>query len=81
MFYSELKQAFDLFDTDKSGGISVNELKQALGAMGVNMTEQEAREMFSAIDVDSKKKKGNQIPLINFLLFLENGLLLVRKLQ
>jgi Ca2+-binding EF-hand superfamily protein len=31
-------------------------LKQALGAMGVNLTDQEARHMFSAIDVDSKKK-------------------------
>ncbi len=55
--FVELRQAFDLFDTDNSGGISVNELKQALCAMGVNVTEQEARQMFSAIDVDSKKLK------------------------
>ncbi len=55
-FYLELRQAFDLFDADSSGGISVNELKQALGAMGVNLTDQEARHMFSAIDVDSNKK-------------------------
>jgi Ca2+-binding EF-hand superfamily protein len=53
VFYLELRQAFDLFDSDKSGSISVNELKQALGAMGVNITDQEAQEMFSAIDVDS----------------------------
>ena len=26
----EIKEAFDLFDTDKSGEIDVNELKQAL---------------------------------------------------
>jgi len=56
-FYNlELRQAFDLFDTDHSGGISVSELKQALTALGVNVTEQEARQMFSAIDIDSKKK-------------------------
>ncbi len=55
--FVELRQAFDLFDTDNSGGISVNELKQALCAMGVNVTEQEARQMFSAIDADSKKLK------------------------
>ncbi|CAF0945738.1 unnamed protein product [Adineta steineri] len=48
----ELRQAFDLFDTDNSGGISVVELKQALGALGVKVTDQEARQMFSAIDID-----------------------------
>jgi Ca2+-binding EF-hand superfamily protein len=52
--YLELRQAFDLFDTDNSGGISVPELKQALAALGVTITDQEARQMFSAIDVDSK---------------------------
>jgi Ca2+-binding EF-hand superfamily protein len=31
-------------------------LKQALNALGVNVTDQEARQMFSAIDIDSKKK-------------------------
>jgi Ca2+-binding EF-hand superfamily protein len=53
--YLELRQAFDLFDTDHSGGISVIELKQALGALGVSVSDQEARQMFSAIDIDSKK--------------------------
>ena len=50
----ELRQAFDLFDTDSSGAISINELKQAMDAMGVQMTDQEVRQMFSAIDSDSK---------------------------
>jgi len=50
----ELRQAFDLFDTDSSGGISINELKQALSALGVNVSDQEAKQMFSAIDIDSK---------------------------
>jgi hypothetical protein len=53
--YLELRQAFDLFDTDNSGGISISELKQALCALGVNVTDQEARQMFSAIDIDSKE--------------------------
>lgn len=52
--FSELRQAFDLFDTDHSGGISAPELKQALQALGVQVSEQEARQMFSAIDIDSK---------------------------
>ncbi len=53
--YTELRQAFDLFDSDSSGGISIAELKQALCALGVNITDQEARQMFSAIDIDSKR--------------------------
>jgi len=32
-------------------------LKQALSALGVNVSDQEARQMFSAIDVDSKNFK------------------------
>ena len=55
--FVELRQAFDLFDTDKSGGISVCELKQVLAALGMNMSEQEVRQMFFAIDADSKKIK------------------------
>jgi Ca2+-binding EF-hand superfamily protein len=30
----------------------MSELKQALNALGVQLTDQEARQMFSAIDVD-----------------------------
>ncbi|CAF0976427.1 unnamed protein product [Adineta steineri] len=50
---SELRQAFNLFDSDNSGGITIVELKQSLSALGVSITEQEARQMFSAIDVDN----------------------------
>ncbi|CAF0977395.1 unnamed protein product [Adineta ricciae] len=48
----ELRQAFDLFDSDCSGGISIIELKQALSALGVSINDQEARQMFLAIDAD-----------------------------
>ncbi|CAF0719920.1 unnamed protein product [Rotaria sordida] len=48
----ELRQAFDLFDTDHSGAISLPELKQALSALGVRVNDHEARQMFSAIDID-----------------------------
>ncbi len=63
----ELRQAFDLFDTDSSGGISISELKQALSALGVNMSDEEARQMFSAIDIDSKNFKKESL-IINSLL-------------
>ncbi|CAF2750824.1 unnamed protein product [Rotaria sp. Silwood2] len=58
----ELRQAFDLFDTDSSGSISINELKQVLHALGVSLSEQEIRQMFSAIDAD---KNGLLLDEIN----------------
>jgi hypothetical protein len=75
LVHLELRQAFDLFDADSSGGITVNELKQALGAMGVNMTDQEARQMFSAIDVDSKHNNFHKLLIIDLFFSLDNGLL------
>ena len=54
MYGLELRQAFDLFDTDRSGTISLSELKQALQALGVHVTDHEARKLFAAIDTDSK---------------------------
>ncbi|UJR10269.1 hypothetical protein I4U23_014476 [Adineta vaga] len=48
----ELRHAFDLFDSDRSGGISVIELKQSLSALGVNVNDQQVKQIFSAIDVD-----------------------------
>ena len=36
----EIKEAFDLFDTDKSGEIDVNELKQALMNLGIDTKNQ-----------------------------------------
>ena len=72
LMYLELRQAFDLFDTDSSGGISVNELQKALCALDVNLTEQEVRQIFSAIDVDSNKISLTEEKVIQNS-FLENG--------
>ncbi|CAF3951238.1 unnamed protein product [Rotaria magnacalcarata] len=48
----ELRQAFDLFDADGSGDLSLIELKKALVALGVTVSDREARQMFAAIDLD-----------------------------
>ncbi|CAF1668242.1 unnamed protein product [Rotaria magnacalcarata] len=68
----ELQQAFALFDTDRSGSISVSELNQVLHALGVSISAQEVRQMFSAIDVD---RNGlllrNLISRIDFEEFVE----------
>merc|ERR1712097_2480 len=40
----EIKEAFDLFDTDGSGSIDVNELKVAMKALGMDAKSEETRE-------------------------------------
>lgn len=54
VFDVELQQAFDLFDSDGSGGISPSELRRALEALNIRVNDAELRQMFSAIDTDSK---------------------------
>merc|ERR1712162_64159 len=41
----EIKEAFDLFDTDGSGSIDVNELKVAMKALGMDAKSEEARKL------------------------------------
>ena len=50
----EIKEAFDLFDTDKSGEIDVNELKKALTNLGIDAKNQNLQNMLADID-----KNGN----------------------
>ena len=47
-----LKMAFDVFDRDKSGGISQNELKYILGEYNVNAKEQLWQKMIQQIDLN-----------------------------
>ncbi|CAF0724390.1 unnamed protein product [Didymodactylos carnosus] len=49
---AELRQAFNLFDTDGSGAISIKEFKQALWALDIQANDQEVQHMFKAIDAD-----------------------------
>merc|ERR1711934_508125 len=46
------KEAFELFDTDKSGMIDGTELKFAMKALGVEPGQKELAEMIHKIDVD-----------------------------
>ena len=50
----EIREAFDLFDTDKSGEIDVAELKQALMNLGIDTKNQTLQNMLADID-----KNGN----------------------
>merc|ERR1712216_671498 len=48
----EIREAFDLFDTDGSGCIDAKELKVAMRALGFEPKKDEIRKMISDIDKD-----------------------------
>uniref|UniRef100_A0A0G4IFG4 EF-hand domain-containing protein n=1 Tax=Chromera velia CCMP2878 TaxID=1169474 RepID=A0A0G4IFG4_9ALVE len=48
----EVKEAFDLFDTDGSGTIDAKELKVAMRALGFEPKKEEVRKMIADIDKD-----------------------------
>ena len=49
----EIKEAFDLFDTDGSGHISTDELKQALRNLGIDARNQTLSNMMNDLDKNS----------------------------
>ncbi|KAL6656974.1 hypothetical protein ACP70R_004754 [Stipagrostis hirtigluma subsp. patula] len=48
----EIKEAFDLFDTDNSGTIDAKELNVAMRALGFEMTEEQITQMIADVDKD-----------------------------
>ncbi|ELK35374.1 Centrin-2, partial [Myotis davidii] len=52
----ELRQAFDLFDTDATGAIDVRELKVVMRAMGFEPKKEEIMKMISEIDAEGTEK-------------------------
>ncbi|GAA5845462.1 hypothetical protein JCM11251_003390 [Rhodosporidiobolus azoricus] len=51
-FEAEMRQAFSLFDKDRSGSISAEELKHVMESLGERLTDDEVKEMISAVDKD-----------------------------
>jgi centrin-1 len=49
---SEIREAFDLFDTDGSGTIDAKELKVAMRALGFEPKKEEVKKMIADIDKD-----------------------------
>ena len=60
----EIKEAFNLFDTDHSGTIDTDELKQALSNLGIDAKNQTLQNMMNDID-------KNQSGTIDFDEFIE----------
>ena len=54
----ELREAFDLFDTDGSGTIDTKELQVALRALGFDSKKEKVRKMIADIDLDGS---GSQL--------------------
>lgn len=48
----EIREAFDLFDTDGSGTIDTKELKVAMRALGFESSKEELRKLVSQVDKD-----------------------------
>jgi Ca2+-binding EF-hand superfamily protein len=48
----ELKDAFDLFDADRSGTISAKELQKVMKAMEINCSKQEIEDLMRLMDAD-----------------------------
>merc|ERR1711881_584306 len=48
----EIKEAFDLFDTDGSGNIDSKELKMGMRALGFEPKKEEIQKMISDVDDD-----------------------------
>ncbi|XP_020588282.1 caltractin [Phalaenopsis equestris] len=48
----EIKEAFELFDTDGSGTIDAKELNVAMRALGFEMTEEQINNMIADVDKD-----------------------------
>jgi len=46
----EIREAFDLFDTDKSGSIDYHELKVAIRALGFDVKKEEVQRIMAEVD-------------------------------
>ncbi|XP_062226422.1 calcium-dependent protein kinase 12-like isoform X1 [Phragmites australis] len=63
-----LKQMFNNMDTDKSGTITVEELKEGLTKLGAKISEAEVQKLMEAVDVD----KSGSIDYAEFLTAMMN---------
>ena len=48
----EIKEAFDLFDTDKNGSIDAHEMKVAMRALGFDVKKEEVQRIFAELDTE-----------------------------
>ena len=49
---AQLKECFELMDTDKGGSIDEDELRECFKLLDINMSKAEAKDMFDEVDGD-----------------------------
>ena len=54
---SALREAFDMFDKDKNGQISEDELMCVMSSLGIKPTLQEVKDIINEFDIDSKRTR------------------------
>lgn len=73
----EIKEAFDLFDTDGSGTIDAKELKVAMRALGFEPRKDEIRQLLAAAKAASGGSLDEALSVITFPQFMQ---LMMRKM-
>ena len=68
----QLKIAFNLFDKDHNGQITVGELQTVLKTLGQNVTKEEAEEMMATVD----NNNDGLLDFSEFVLMMENRIFL-----
>ena len=63
----ELDKAFELFDLNKDGSISFEELKQVATELGEDMTDEELREMIAGANKGDRMGAVNRTGFYNIL--------------
>merc|ERR1719222_1460021 len=64
---AEIKEAFDLFDTDGTGTIDAKELKVALRALGFEPKKEELKKLVSDLDKSSSSSSQGTLDFNEFL--------------
>ncbi|GIQ88209.1 hypothetical protein KIPB_010410, partial [Kipferlia bialata] len=54
----EIREAFDIFDSDKSGRIDYHELKVAMRALGFDVKKEEIQKLMAEYDRDNTGEIG-----------------------
>jgi len=63
----ELKEAFDLFDTDGSGAIEAKELKVALRALGFEPRKEEIKKLISSLEGGDEAGSSRKLDFNEFI--------------